>query len=407
MVSSLSFARGGGCVHRSQVDNPAVVSPLHLSRRSAVSTEENPLTLALRRARAAGRALSDLTLSNPTRADLPYPPSILQALSDPRALDYAPDPMGLASARAAVGETLGVDPERVMLTASTSEAYALLMSVLCDPGDRVLAPEPSYPLLSHLATLSGVALTPYALSWDGRWFVDRASVEHGLLCGARAILAVSPNNPTGSVLDDDDLEALEAGGLPLVVDEVFASYPLEGEVRSVYTRERPRIVVSGLSKLAGLPQMKVGFILAGGDDGFARPLLDRLAVAADAFLSVSTPAMVALPEWLRTRDVVAGAIRARTRDNLAALRALLHEGSPISVPHVEAGWYACLRVPRTRTDEQWAIHLLEEAAVLVQPGYFYDFQEDGWLVLSLLTPPEVFGRGARALVHHVESEAAG
>jgi aspartate/methionine/tyrosine aminotransferase len=379
---------------------------VRLSRRSAVSTKENALTRALGRARAAGQEIRDLTISNPTEALLPYPrAAILDALCDERALRYTPDPMGSIAAREAVGEAVGVAPERIMLTASTSEAYAMLLAALCDPGDRVLSPEPSYPLLVHLATLSGVALTPYALRWDGRWHVDPASVSHGLLSGARAILAVSPNNPTGSALDADDLEALHRDGVPLVVDEVFGSYPLEGDVRSAYSKEAPRIVVGGLSKLAGLPQMKVGWILVGGDDAFADALISRLGVINDAFLSVGTPAMLALARWLETRGDVSGAIRARTRDNIATLRTALGESSPITVPRVEGGWYACLRLPRTRTDEEWALRLLETDGVLVQPGYFYDFHEDGWLVVSLLTPPETFAEGVRRAVARVEAEA--
>ncbi len=398
----MSVPRAGGCVSRGARDNPAV----RLSRRSAVETRENALTLAVRRAREEGGEIRDLTVSNPTDAALPYATdAVIEPLRDERGLTYHPEPLGAGEARRAVGEAMGVPSDRVMLTASTSEAYAMLLSVLCDPGDRVLAPEPSYPLLAHLARLSGVALTPYQLRWDGRWHVDGGTVARGHASGARAILAVSPNNPTGSVLDAEDLRILDRAGVPLVVDEVFASYPLEGEVGSAYAMDRARIVVGGLSKLAGLPQMKVGWILVGGDDATSGALLERLSIVGDAYLSVSTPAMLALPRWLEGRATVADAIRARTRKNLSVLRGLVSDASPITIPQVEAGWYACARVPRTRTDEAWALRLLEADGVLVQPGYLYDFHEDGWLVLSLLTPGETFAEGARRLVERVESEA--
>jgi hypothetical protein len=381
------------------------IGPVRWSRRSALSAEENALHVALGEAHEAGRSVLDLTASNPTVAGLPYDEeAILSPLGDPAALRYAPDPRGSLEARASLTQHFGVDEARVMLTASTSEAYAMLLTVLTDPGDRVLAPEPSYPLLSHLAQFGGVALTPYALRWDGRWHVDATSVREAALTGARAVLAVSPNNPTGSYLDEDDLAALDATGLPVVVDEVFGRYPLEAAATTAYSLSAPRIVVGGLSKLAGLPQMKIGWILVGGDDAFAEALLSRLEVVADAFLSVSTPSQLSLPRWLDRRGPVVEAIRARTRKNLTHLRALVGDDSPISVPRVEGGWYACLRVPRTRTDEAWALHLLERDHVLVQPGYFYDFADDGWLVVSLLTEEPTFTEGIARLVARVERD---
>lgn len=387
------------------------------SRRSAFSSQDgpqdshqdshqdNPLTAALAAARRAGRSPVDLTVSNPTRAGLPYDQdSVLSPLASAEGLRYAPESLGAEGARRAVAEAHGVPRARVVITASTSEAYALLLKVLCDPGDRVLAPRPSYPLLAHLAQLEGVALSPYHLAFDGRFHVDPASVRAALGFGARAILAVSPNNPTGSFLDEDDLAALDAGGVPVIVDEVFHTYPLEGQGTTAFCLERPRIVVGGLSKLAGLPQMKVGWILVGGDEAFAASLLGRLEVVADAYLSVSTPAQLALPSWLRGREHTTGAIRARTRQNLSTLRSLIGGESPITVPRVEGGWYACLRVPRTQCDEAWALRLLEADNILVQPGYFYDF-EDGWLVISLLTPPEDFAPGAAKLIARIDQEA--
>jgi len=379
------------------------------SRRSAFAGEDNPLTAAVREARRSGRSPTDLTVSNPTRAGLPYDQdAVLGPLRSADGLRYAPESLGTRGARHAVAETFGVPPGRVVITASTSEAYGFLLKVLCDPGDRVLAPQPSYPLLAHLTKLEGVALSPYYLRFDGRFYVDPASVRQAMSFGARAVLAVSPNNPTGSYLDADDLRALDATNVPIVVDEVFHTYPLEGGAatarETAFSMERPRVVVGGLSKLAGLPQMKAGWILVGGDEAFAQPLLQRLEVVADAYLSVSTPAQLALPHWLARREHTASAIRTRTRTNLETLRALIPEGSAITVPKVEGGWYACLRVPRTRNDESWALRILEADDVLVQPGYFYDF-EDGWLVVSLLTPADDFRTGATKLIARIDQEA--
>jgi len=387
-----------------QAAESTTLDAMRFSRRSAFDPRENALTLALREARRSGREIVDLTTSNPTTAGLPYDAAgVLDPLRNEDTLRYTPEPFGLPSARASVAAVLGVEPGRVVLTASTSEAYAMLLAVLCDPGDRVLAPRPSYPLLAHLAELSGVALTPYPLRFDGRWHVDPPSVLSGAQLGARAVLAVSPNNPTGSVLDAEDLRALDAAGLPVVVDEVFGAYPLEGRWGSAYSLDHPVLVVGGLSKL-GLPQMKVGWIAVGGGQSFAQELLSRLELVADTYLSLSTPAQLALPRWLESRGPIVAAIRERTSENLAALRRLLPDESPITVPPVEAGWYACLRVPRSRTDEAWALRLLEADGVLVQPGYFYDFEDEGWLVVSLLTEGEAFREGATRLIARIGRE---
>jgi aspartate/methionine/tyrosine aminotransferase len=293
--------------------------------------------------------------------------------------------------------------ERLVLTASTSEAYAFVIKLLCDPGDAVLAPRPSYPLLDELVRLEGATIEPYRLAWDGDWHVDRATVRPS--DRARAVIAVSPNNPTGSLLARDEVAHLAGFGVPVIVDEVFLGYPLETApgAASAFSFDHDVFVLGGLSKLAGLPQMKLGWIAVGGSDAFAGEALAGLERVADAYLSLGTPAQVAAAEWLDASAVTRDAIRARTRANLEHLRAALASTPLVSVPRVDAGWYACMRFPRTLDDERWALRALERG-VMVQPGYFYDFDEDGWLVVSLLAEEDAFREGIARVLAMAEGD---
>ncbi|MGF1468030.1 MAG: pyridoxal phosphate-dependent aminotransferase [Sandaracinaceae bacterium] len=373
--------------------------------------ELNALTRALRARRRAGQPLLDLTLTNPTRAELPYDPDALaSALARGARGGYDPQPRGLRSAREAVAArhaALGdrVDPDRVVLTASTSEAYGYLLTLLADPGDAVLAPEPTYPLLPHLAALASVRLRPYAMRYDGRWLPDAPEVFEAIDERTRAIIGVSPANPTGAILGPEEREGLAAFGLPLVLDEVFAAFPLEA-ASGVVSGGPPAGVLSfrlgGLSKLAGLPQHKLAWILVDGPEPQVAAALERLDLIADTYLSVATPVQRALPELLAATEAVRGAIRARCRRHLDELRSLL-TGTTATVPRVEGGWVAPLRVPATRSDEEWALACLE-AGVLVHPGYFYDFPPDeAWLVVSLLTPPPAFQAGVERIAEVLDS----
>jgi aspartate/methionine/tyrosine aminotransferase len=384
------------------------------SSRSAFDLSPNPLSRALARAREAGRPILDLTESNPTRASLPYPElEIGTALADPLSLKYEPAPFGLPTAREAVARELSrdlpVDPGRVVLTASTSEAYAFLFKLLCEPGDDVLVPRPSYPLFEHLAQLEAVRAVPYRLAYDGSWHVDVASVQASVTGRTRAIVVVSPNNPTGSYLKAAELDALAALGHPIVSDEVFADYPLRDDAtraRSALDARDASLVfaLGGLSKLAALPQMKVAWIALGGREAHVRAALDRLEVIADAFLSVGTPVQRALPSLLASRGAVHAAIRERARSNLAALRDAVAR-SAVSVLDVEGGWYATLRLPRTRTEQEWVLGFLEDDGVYVHPGHFFDFEDEAFAVLSLLTPETVLREGVRRLVSSVAALA--
>ena len=385
-----------------------------LSSRASFDLSLNALAEAHAKPRTV--ALLDLTESNPTRAGIPYDAhAILPSLALPSSLLYQPLPFGLASARAAVAADLGlhgppVDPSRVVLTASTSEAYAFLFKLLCDPGDEVLVPRPSYPLFEHLARLECVRAVPYRLAYDGAWHVDLPSVRAGVSGRTRVIVAVSPNNPTGSYLKRQELAAIADLGLPIVSDEVFARYA----TRTDSTRARSALeagdraplvfALGGLSKLAGLPQMKLAWMAIGGAAGRIDEALGGLEVIADAFLSVGTPVQWALPTLLSSRVIAEHAIRDRVLSNLAGLGSAV-KGSAVSVLDVEGGWCAILRLPTTRTEEAWALDFLEHDGVPVHPGHFYDFEDGAYVVVSLLTPEATLREGVRRIVDRVDRDA--
>lgn len=362
----------------------------------------------------------DLSVGNPTTAGIPYASqAILDAFADRRGLRYAPDPLGSGEARAAVARDwtsrgTAIDASRIALTASTSEAYAVLFKLLCDPDDEVLVPTPSYPLLGFLAAFESVTLKSYPLVYAGRWHVDVDGLRAAIGPRTKAIVVVSPNNPTGSYLGEEELEAMLDLGLPIVSDEVFATYPLsgadgavpEGRITSVASAKRGLVfALSGLSKLAALPQMKLGWIGVAGDASLAAEAMARLELVLDAYLSVATPVQHALPAILATRGTAEIAIRARTRANLAVVREAMKSAPAASVLDVEGGWYAIVRVPETLTDEEWALELVEKDGVHVQPGYFFDMGRGAHLVVSLLTPEDVLAKGMARLAARVEAHA--
>jgi alanine-synthesizing transaminase len=365
----------------------------------------NPLSTLLAQKRAAGVQILDLTESNPTNAGLQYPDElILSSLSDPRAMRYEPTPRGLQSARESVAHYyeargIAVDPSRILLTASTSEAYTYIFKLLCDAGDEVLVPRPSYPLFEYLAAMESVHVRQYPLRYDGVWHIDFDAL--GMMIGPRtkAIVVVNPNNPTGSYLKRDEWQRLAGFGLPVLSDEVFSDFAFSADASRMATLADANQVLtfsmSGLSKVAGLPQMKLGWIVANGPRH--ESAIDGLEWIADTFLSVGTPVQWALPRLLEAAVPVQREILDRCRANLALLRASI-EGAPCQVLNAEGGWYAVLQVPRTRSEEEWALELLGKHDVLAQPGFFYDFESEAFLVLSLLTPPAVFEQGVRRMV---------
>lgn len=379
------------------------------SSRLNWSLPRNRLSALLAEKRQAGARVLDLTESNPTRAGLEYPQAeILASLTDERALRYDPSPGGLRAAREAVAgyyraEGLSIGPARVLLTASTSEAYAYLFKLLANPGDEILAPRPSYPLFEFLAGLESVRIRQYPLRYDGVWHVDFEALEQSITSRTRAIVAVNPNNPTGSFLKRAELERLEAlavrHNLAILSDEVFRDYALVEDADRVSTlagqRQALTFSMSGLSKIAGMPQMKAGWMVASGPG--SDEALEALELIADTYLSVSTPVQVALPRLLAISGGILEQIRQRTAANLVHLRQATRN-SAATLLRVEGGWYAVLQIPRTRTEEEWTLKLLGECEVLVQPGFFYDFESEAFLVLSLLTGPATFAEGvARVL----------
>jgi alanine-synthesizing transaminase len=371
-----------------------------LSLRTGWDLRANALAGAVEAARASGRSLLDLTESNPTRVGLAWPPEALaSALGDARIATYDPTPRGLPEAREAVARYLAsrgasAHPDRVLLTASTSEGYALLLKLLCDPGDEVLVPAPAYPLLDLLADLEAVRLVRYPLRHDGAWHLDLAALAAAITPRARAVVVVSPSNPTGWLLASDERAALEAlcaeRGLALIGDEVFADTAL-GPVESVLrARECLAFHLSGLSKVCGLPQVKAGWIAAAGPEDEVAAALERLEVIADVYLSVSGPAQLALPTLLARREAFLGPLRARLAENRAAVAAV--GGAPFHALRSDGGWSAVLRIGETLDEEALCLDLLADG-VVVQPGFFYDFERRGQLVISLLPEPIVFRAG--------------
>ena len=373
----------------------------------------NRLTQALAVKRAAGARILDLTESNPTHAGLHYPAEIVRAFADARMLAYEPEPAGTPAAREAVSAYYatrghGVPVERIMLTASTSEAYAYLFKLLTNAGDNVLVPRPSYPLFEFLADMESVAVRQYPLVYHGGWSIDLQALAAALTPRTRAIVLVNPNNPTGSYVKRGELSALTAlcaqRGVALISDEVFTDYKLSEDPERVTTlagvEECLAFSMSGLSKVAGLPQMKLGWMVVSGPAALRTEAWEKLEWIADTYLSVSTPVQCAAARLLAAGEDVQRQIRERASANLAFARAAL-AGSAANILAVEGGWYITLQVPRIRSEEEWTLALLEHAGVLVQPGFFYDFETEAYLVVSLLTAPEIFREGLPLLVEHL------
>ncbi len=368
----------------------------------------NRFSVALEKHRAARRELLDLTASNPTMVGIRYDAlSILKALVDIRALEYRPEAKGMRSAREAVAQYYGkgaVNPDDLILTTSTSEAYTYVFRLLCEPGEEVLVPTPSYPLFEFLAGLQDVHLVPYELVYDHGWQIDFHSLEKALTSRTRAVLVVHPNNPTGSYVSE--LEADELGRLcaaremALVADEVFLDFVHDGHARRSFATNDAALTftLSGLSKISGLPQMKFAWIAVSGPPGMKCAALARLEVIADTYLSMNAPIQLAAPEFLRQRTAFQTELMPRIGDNLGELDRQLGTQKMSCRLQVDGGWYAVLRIPVTRSDEDLAVGLLERAGVLVHPGHFYDFHSDGYLVVSLITPPQEFAEGMRRVL---------
>lgn len=394
------------------------------SSRLPATLAPNALAAALDRRRAFGTPFLDLTVTNPTAVGIAYPDALLGALGSAASLRYAPAARGSADACATVSREYAargveIPSDRIVLTSSTSEAYSLLFKLLCDAGpvaDEILIPQPSYPLFDLLSRLDGVRAVPYRLQEHAGWTIDRASVERALTDRTRAVLVVTPNNPTGSCVTDEDamwLAALcAARDIAIISDEVFADYPLRSPSRA---GERSRVApwhqasmrrdlgtlcvsLGGLSKSVGLPQVKLGWMAVNGPEALVRDALERLDVITDTYLSVSTPVQVAASSLLEHGAVVRAAIQERLDTNLSALRRLLTARPDVTLLEPDAGWTAVIQVPATEPEEQLVLRLLADHDVLVHPGYFFDFAHEAFLVVSLLPEPSIFADGITRVV---------
>lgn len=385
------------------------------SSRIPATLAPNRLASARERLEREGVPLIDLTESNPTRAALQYPDTLLAPLASPAGLIYTPQPFGLPWAReAAAGEYrrhgIEVESSRVVLTASTSEAYSVLFKLLCDPGDEVLVPAPSYPLVDHLTRLDAVRMATYPLEYHGRWSIDVAALQRAATRRTRAVIVVNPNNPTGSILTRGEVSRLAAfcatRGLALIGDEVFADYtlapPADAADGVLSQREALTFSLGGLSKAIGLPQLKLAWIAAGGPAALVDEAFARLELVCDTYLSVATPVQTALPDLLVAGAAIRQQIAARVEANYAALRASATAHPACDVLPVEGGWYAVIQVPAIQSEETLALALLERDHVVVHPGFFFDFPGEAFVVISLLPPADDFARGVERVFARAE-----
>jgi alanine-synthesizing transaminase len=385
------------------------------SDRTNWKLTRNRLTEALEEVQSRGSRVLDLTLSNPTRAGLHFDESrILKSLASAQAMDYDPQPKGLRSAREAVAAyyqtvhgTPQFDPEKLILTTSTSEGYSFVFRLLCNPGDELLVPKPSYPLFEFLADLQDVKLIPYPLIYDHGWQKDFPSLQKLVTTRTRAVIVVHPNNPTGSYVHPHEQESLNGfcreNKLALIADEVFLDYAHNGVPQRSFTANRDVLTftLSGVSKICALPQMKVAWIVSSGPPAEVETAQARLEVISDTYLSMNAPIQWALPTFLEQRKSIQQQLLNRVLSNLTELDRQLAAQTTCERLAVEGGWYAVLRIPVTQTDEELAVDLLRRKSVLVHPGHFYDFPADGYLVLSLITPRADFAEGIKRLLQAV------
>jgi aspartate/methionine/tyrosine aminotransferase len=380
------------------------------SERTNWKLDSNRLSDALARRRQSGQPILDLTASNPTTCGFRYHSgSLLRALSDPKAIVYDPDARGLLVARRAIvdyyaSHQVQISTDDLILTTSTSEAYSFVFRLLCNPGDEILIPEPSYPLFAYLAQIQDVKLVPYALIYDHGWQIDFPGLQNSITERTRAVIVVHPNNPTGHFTASAEIAELDricaARGLAIIADEVFLDFAIGQAAPQSFaaSREALTFTMSGVSKICGLPQMKLAWLVTSGPAQLKAAALERLEIIADTYLSMNAPAQYALPTFLDHRAEFQSQVLARVQKNLAALDSRLAQQKPCARLEVQAGWYAVLRIPATRSDEDLALLLLETKGVYTHPGHFYDFPADGILVVSLITPEEDFAEGIELLL---------
>ena len=389
-----------------------------LTSRTNWKLTPNQLTLRLKTLQKAGVRILDLSESNPTRCQFEYlKGELLSSLSDPQNILYEPNSKGMLEARRAVQNDYQkkgvlIDPEHIFLTASTSEAYSFLFRLLVNPGERVLVPRPSYPLFDFLADLNDVRLDSYSLRYNGSgWNLDMANLTHALQIETKAIILVHPNNPTGSFINrrelDEIIKLAQTRSLALISDEVFSDYSFSDDPERIpslaETQEVSTFTLGGISKALGLPQMKLSWITATGPEKMLEPLLERLEMILDTYLSVSTPIQRSLPIWLQSKALIQNEIKTRIQKNRAFLLNALSHSQPANYLHADGGWYAILQIPKTKSEEEWVLEFLEKQHVYLQPGYFFDFEEEAYIVLSLLVLPNIFEEGVLRILKRIKT----
>ena len=379
------------------------------SKRINWTIVPNSIAQELEKRRRAGKSVLDLTESNPTRCAFRYlKPEILKALTHPKNLIYEPDPRGLFEAREAIcqyyaGHGVKVTPGQIFLTASTSEAYNFVFRLMTDPGDQVLIPRPSYPLFEYLLSLNDLKRNHYSLIYAERWAIDIASLQAAASSQTRGIVLVNPNNPTGNFVGEAEKEEINsfctAKGLFIISDEVFFDFAFVPKKESSFAGNDKVLsfTLSGISKILGLPQMKLSWIVVSGPPDLRQRAIERLEIIADTFLSVNTPSQRALPAWLRGQKTIRKEVLGRLLPNKKYLEEKFQKNEKVRVLKAEGGWYAVLQIHSDLSDEELALRLLKNQGVFVHPGYFFDFEEGNFLVLSLLPPPEIFRKGVEGI----------
>ncbi|HMD12989.1 MAG TPA: pyridoxal phosphate-dependent aminotransferase [Bacteroidota bacterium] len=394
---------------------------MDFSRRTNWYRRQNRLADCLENRRASGKPIIDLTSSNPTECGFHYPhTAIIDAFSTPELVSYQPDPHGLILARKVVSDyyqTRGhsVDPSAIFLTASSSEAYSHIFKLLCNVNDTVLVPQPSYPLFEYLAQINDVHLDYYHLIYDNGWHIDFESIRHAISSSTKAIVIVNPHNPTGMFVDASEYSEIRElaikHNLAIIVDEVFIDYSFESNPlpdRSYVTETQVlTFTLNGIAKMLGLPQMKLGWMIVGGPPKDRQEVVARMEILCDTFLSVNTPVQLAFPPIMAVAQSIHQEIARRVKANYKSLRSIILRSAPVSVLENEGGWYSILKVPNIKSDEQWTLGILEKKGVYVFPGYFFDFEPDAFLVVSLLIEEKKFISGIQTLLTFVQEECGG
>jgi len=391
---------------------------LTFSNRTSWHRQQNRLTELLEARNTVGLPVHDLTVTNPTECGFVYPEKkILKALANPESLQYHPNSKGLRSARQAVAEyynskNITVNPEHIFLTASTSEAYSYIFKLLCNAGDSVLVPQPSYPLFEYLAQINDVQLQHYYVLYDDGWHIDIESIKQSITSTTKAIILIHPHNPTGMFVKQHEFEAIKEialqNYLALIVDEVFNEYAFHPSTEIISTATTSEVLtctLNGVSKMLGLPQMKLGWMVVSGNSTLVNEAVERIDILCDTFLSVNTPVQLALPSFFNLGEGVRQQIQKRISANNSFLESAITQHSKLSKLSSEGGWYAIIRVPATKTDEEWALQILEKTGILVQPGYFFDFENKAYLLVSLLVPEQIFQLQILQLLEFVESNS--